>query len=130
MDFPPRSLAPKLAIAAISTLLGLGISLVEPAVAQRMPSNIPSFSSSLTVAEAYAAIPHDRTEYRFPQSGMERGERKYFSVMFPLIDRAVVLRIESVQRLYYRLGTISKQLKDYQRLIDYWEKVTAPLTCG
>lgn len=126
MDFPPRFLSSKFAIVAIFTLLGLETSLIEPAVAQRMPSNIPSFSSTLSVAEAYAAIPHDRTEYQFPKSRMEREERKYFSVMFPLIDRAVVLRIESVQKLYYRQGTIQEQLGDYQRLIDYWDKVTPP----
>ncbi|WP_144871049.1 hypothetical protein [Hyella patelloides] len=116
----------QLMIAVFATVLGIGTPLIDSACAQQSSSNIPTFSSTLTVAEAYAAIPHDRTEYQFQQSHMGRAEQNYFSVMFPLIDLAVVLRIESVQKLYYRQGAIDKQLRDYQRLIDYWEGVTPP----
>ena len=52
---------------------------------------------SMSVEEAYRAIPHQRTIFDSSRSNIDLVERHYLTTFFALIDRAVVARVESVR---------------------------------
>ena len=52
---------------------------------------------AMTVAEAYQAIPHQRTPFDRDDARMRAEEKKYLADLFPLLDVAVVGRIEALR---------------------------------
>src|SRR3990172_9139356 len=58
---------------------------------------LPRFSARFSVEEAYAAIPHRRTVFRFERSAIDGPERAYLRLMFEVIDLAVVARVSAYQ---------------------------------
>ncbi len=71
--------------------------------------SIPALASSMTVEEAYEAIPHRQTTFDINYSLMSSKEAEYLNKLFKLVDLAIV---ERVQTLYW-FQTDGKQGKDY-----------------
>lgn len=56
-------------------------------------SELPSFDLPWSVAEAYAAIPHRRTELVIPRAGLSGEEAAYLRAMLHLIEQGVRIRV-------------------------------------
>jgi hypothetical protein len=52
---------------------------------------------AISVSEAYNAIPHRQQTYRASLSNIAQADREYLEKFFQLTDKALILRIESIQ---------------------------------
>jgi len=86
----------------------------------------PSTRTGLSVEEAYRAIPHRRTEFRFDRSPIPSPERDYLSTMFDLIDRGVVLRVSALRSFTEGGPDRDSLLADISRLADLVENEITP----
>lgn len=80
---------------------------------------LPFAASALTVEQAYAAIPHQRTPFDAPGSHLARGQVELLEQLFNLSDRGTVLRVDGLDALKRmdapRLRTI---VRDYAALLE------------
>jgi hypothetical protein len=80
---------------------------------------LPFSASALTVEQAYAAIPHQRTVFDGPGSRLARGQVETLDQLFTLSDRGTVLRVDGLDAVKRgdaaRLRAI---VRDYAALID------------
>lgn len=71
---------------------------------------------AMTVAEAYAAIPHHRTPYDATRSALPRPTAESLGALFTLVDRAVVLRVTAMRAI--ESGTpAGAGLRDYDAIL-------------
>ena len=115
----------------IALLMGASSCTSKPVVQAAPPivlpavSEIPQFSLPLSVTQAYQAIPHQRTEFDVVFSEVPSTEKAYLEVMFPLIDRAIALRVSTLQE--FRQGTRSaERIEQYHSLISFVKTITPP----
>lgn len=91
------------------------------------PEELPRASSRFSVEEAYAAIPHRRTIFRFEGSAIGEPERGYLRLMFEVIDLAVVFRVSAYQSFYYDGADRDELLEGISTLADFVEsRITPP----
>ena len=89
--------------------------------------DLPPLSARFSVEEAYAAIPHRRTVFRFERSAIEGPEREYLRLMFEAIDRAVVSRVSAYQSFYYEGVDRAELLEGISVLANFVEsRITPP----
>lgn len=69
-------------------------------------------SEALTVEEAYASIPHQRTVFDRSASQLSRAQVEGLTQLFALSDRGTVLRVAGIRA--FRAG----QLNDFRRAMD------------
>jgi len=65
-------------------------------------SSVPSDGWTLSVEEAYRAIPHRRTMFDPAAAQMDAAERAFLVELFALVDRAVTARVEQLVALQAR----------------------------
>lgn len=88
---------------------------------------LPRFSARFSVEEAYAAIPHRRTVFRFERSAIDGPDRAYLRLMFEVIDLAVVARVSAYQSFYYDGKDRDELLEGMSVLANFVEfRITAP----
>lgn len=94
---------------------------------------LPVAAKAMSVDEAYRAIPHNRTNFDPSTAGMSAVEHTYLDRVFELINQAIVLRVETGQRLgndtqwpdayprYLRsITSIREQLRQLNTPIKLW----------
>lgn len=79
---------------------------------------LPLPAGAMTVAEAYAAIPHNRTTFDAARSSLPRAQASELHTFFDLVDRAVVLRVVTMRAIESGAAREAVQaLQGYDRLI-------------
>lgn len=86
-------------------------------------ATVPTLDLDLSVAAAYAAIPHRRTNMDFAAANMPERDKRFLQVAFHIIDQAIRLRVTAYQK-FSRGG--SQSMADIETLIDYLESLDAP----
>jgi hypothetical protein len=77
--------------------------------------------------QAYAAIPHRRTVFRFERSAIDGPERAYLRLVFEIIDLAVVARVSAYQSFYYDGKDRDELLEGMSVLANFVEsRITPP----
>lgn len=61
--------------------------------------NVPA-SFSITVEDAYKAIPHKQVTYSASESSVDSADREFLTKLFALSDRALVERIETMRAFH------------------------------
>lgn len=115
-------------IASLLPLSSCGLLLSEAELETlSFPSaaEIPVASLPYTVAQAYQAIPHQRTEFDPDFSPIPTHDKAYLSLMFPLIDQAIALRVTMLNEFTDGNRT-AERLQQYQSLIDFTATITPP----
>jgi len=87
---------------------------------------IPSSDLRLSVDEAYAAIPHRRTEMQFPGSKVPKSDQDYLQVAFAVIDQAVLLRVATYQSFSRGKTADPVAISRMDRLIAFMQSVDPP----
>jgi hypothetical protein len=80
---------------------------------------LPIAASALTVEQAYAAIPHQRTVFDTAGSQLARGQVDALDQLFVLSDRGTVLRVDALDAL--KRGDTPRlraTVRDYAALVD------------
>lgn len=110
--------------------LFLSLAAVARGEEYRLPdlSEIPGLglASRLTVEEAYAAIPHRRTAFRFEQSPIPEPDRSYLRLMLELVDRGVVARVSAYRSFYYGESNREPLLRAISELARFAEVEVVP----
>jgi hypothetical protein len=83
------------------------------------PESLPETRATLSVEEAYRAIPHRRTVFRFDRTPIPEPERRYLSTMFELIDRGVALRVSAYRSFSAGAPDRDALLEDIALLADF-----------
>lgn len=78
-------------------------------------------AAAMTVAEAYAAIPHKRTEFAARRSTLPAADARALERLFRLTDQGVVLRVRGLQAL--RAGDVA----GLQRIMAQYDELLAAL---
>jgi hypothetical protein len=104
--------------------LFLFVSQEEPALPRR--EDLPQVPARFSVEEAYAAISHRRTAFRFERSDIGEPERSYLQLMFEVIDRAVVARVSAYQSFYYEGEDRAELLEGISGLASFVESRVVP----
>jgi len=80
---------------------------------------LPLAATALTVEQAYAAIPHQRTVYDASGSRLAKGHIEALDQLFTLSDRGTVLRVEALDALKRRdTARLRATVRDYASLFD------------
>ena len=89
-------------------------------------SDPPQVNASLSVDDAYTAIPHRRTVWRDEQTTVSASEQKYLKAMFQVLDQTVVARVAGIQN--YSRGDFTSFDADGElgRLSDYVRQARVP----
>ena len=80
---------------------------------------LPFMASALTVEQAYAAIPHQRTVFDASGSRLAKGQVDALDQLFTLSDRGTVLRVDGLDVL--KRGDAARlraTVRDYAALLD------------
>lgn len=83
-------------------------------------------AQALTVEEAYAAIPHQRTVFQAGASRLSRAQVESLTRLFALSDQATVLRVEALRA--YQAGNsveFNRALAGYGPLVDALKSLRA-----
>lgn len=91
---------------------------------------LPDFDLPLSVAEAYAAIPHRQTRFRFETAPLRVEERRYLEAMFHLIDQGTRVRVVAWRDLYHRDATPCDPVGRLTVLIRYVDALAPPPDLG
>nr|WP_295785288.1 hypothetical protein [Rhodoferax sp.] len=87
---------------------------------------LPLAASALTVEQAYAAIPHQRTVFDTTGSHLASGQVDALAQLFTLSDRGTVLRVEGLDALKRGDPTRLRAIvRDYAALIDALRQIRA-----
>lgn len=101
-------------------------------VASSMPApsygDPPNIDVGLTVAQAYATIPHRRTVWNDTDSPAKLHEKAYLNAMFRLLDQAIAARVVGLR--VYSQGDFNFMDLDaqWQRLINFARATPPPLS--
>ncbi|MES2949841.1 MAG: hypothetical protein V4858_14965 [Pseudomonadota bacterium] len=80
---------------------------------------LPCAASALTVDQAYAAIPHQRTPFNTDASRLSRGQAEALQQLFELSDRGTVLRVDALQGLQRADAShVRAVVRDYAALLE------------
>jgi hypothetical protein len=103
----------------------------EPTVSASQPGNpppgvesVPNPDLSMSVEEAYAAIPHRRTEMNFATSKLSEADRRYLAVAFSVIDQSIRLRVTAYRR--FSESPDANLISEMDRMIVFMQKVEPP----
>jgi hypothetical protein len=80
---------------------------------------------SMSVAQAYRAIPHNQVTYRSSESVLKRTEAEYFEQTFSLIDLAVVERISLLQNIQ-RKANEPIRMANYEQILKRLMMISVP----
>ena len=84
-------------------------------------------ASALTVEEAYAAIPHQRTVFDGNASRLTRAQVASLQQLFALCDKGTVLRVEAMRAVQAaNLQELRRAISDYRVLIDSVNALNVP----
>ena len=87
---------------------------------------LPLTASALTVEQAYASIPHQRTVFDTAGSRLARVQVDALDQLFTLSDRGTVLRVEGLDALKRGDATrLRATLRDYAALVDALRQIRA-----
>lgn len=82
---------------------------------------------AMSLADAYASIPHRRTPYSVASSGATRPQAEALARLFELSDQAMVLRVRGLAALHSRdLASLRDVLQDYRGPLDILQKAPVP----
>ena len=82
-------------------------------------------AAALTVEEAYAAIPHQRTAFEPKASKLPPAQKESLERLFRFSDRGVVLRVEGMRAQVTRDSVgLKRVLERYDQLIESLESAT------
>jgi len=100
----------------------------QPTVGESRPGveSIPDPNVALSVAEAYAAIPHRRTSMDFSVSKVPEPDQGYLDIAFHLIDEAIRLRVAAYQSFSVSEGGDSRFISEMDRMIDFLRNLEPP----
>jgi hypothetical protein len=85
---------------------------------------LPLAASALTVEQAYAAIPHQRTVFDPGASRLARGQVDALDQLFTLSDRGTVLRVDALDALKRGDATrLRATVRDYAALLDAMRQI-------
>ena len=76
----------------INVVLLFALLLASPA---RLYAEEPTIHQTMTVDEAYKAIPHNKTRFDPASAGMDESEKAFLDTFFGLSDLAVAERVET-----------------------------------
>ncbi|HYW71225.1 MAG TPA: hypothetical protein VE961_09330 [Pyrinomonadaceae bacterium] len=103
----------------------------EPTVSASQPSNpppgvesVPNPDLSMSVEDAYAAIPHRRTEMNFATSKLSEADRSYLAVAFSVIDQSIRLRVTAYRT--FSESPDANLISEMDRMIVFMQKVEPP----
>lgn len=80
-------------------------------------SELPVFDLPLTVAEAYAAIPHRQVVFDRGASSLPAKDADYLEVMFHLLDQGTRARVVGYRDLYHHGTSSARPVARYEELI-------------
>lgn len=111
-------------------LSGCGSTSPEPTVSASQPGNpsvesVPNPDLSMTVEDAYAAIPHRRTAMNFATSKLSEADRRYLAVAFHVIDQSIRLRVTAYRR-FSESSDAANLISEMDRMIVFMQKVEPP----
>ena len=113
-------------------LSGCDITSHEPTVSASQPGNpppsvesVPNPDLSMSVEDAYAAIPHRRTAMNFDTSKLSEADRRYLAVAFNVIDQSIRLRVTAYRR-FSDSPDAANLISEMDRMIDFMQKVPPP----
>jgi hypothetical protein len=89
-------------------------------------ASLPRFDLPLSVEQAYAAIPHRRTRFRFDASPLPLHERRYLEAMFHLIDQGTRVRVVAWQDLFHRGTTAHDPVGKLSELVRQVDGIEPP----
>ena len=108
-----------------------GTSHEPTAIASRQAKSPPNVESvpdpnlSLSVEDAYAAIPHRRTTMDFASSHVPAQDKTYLDVAFHVIDQSIRLRV-TAYRSFSAADSDPKLISEMDRMIDFVKSVEPP----
>jgi len=80
---------------------------------------------SMSVAEAYRAIPHNQVTYRSSKSALKRAEAEYLEQAFSLVDLAVVERIVLLRNIQSKTPKPIR-LENYDQILKRLMTISVP----
>jgi hypothetical protein len=80
---------------------------------------------SMSVAEAYRAIPHNQVTYRSSKSALKRVEAEYLEQVFSLVDLAVVERIVLLRNIQAKIPNPIR-LENYDQILKRLMTISVP----
>ena len=89
-------------------------------------SAVPEIEARLTSAEAYASIPHRRTEINFTDSTLPDEHRRYVELALLCLDRAIALRVSTLQDVVSGKTGLDDYTREQDRLIGFLKGLTPP----
>jgi hypothetical protein len=93
---------------------------------QPAPRDAPTFDLPLSTADAYAAIPHRRTQMDFAAAQMTAQDKSYLEVAFYLIDQAIRLRVTAQRAFAQGTGEEAHLLADMAQVVAYLKTIEPP----
>lgn len=97
---------------------------VEAAAVQ--PGEIPAFNLSLSVEQAYAAIPHRRTVWDESDTTVPADEKAYLDTIFQVLDEGVAVRVSGNQDFGAGHFDDSDPAEEYGKLIAFVQQMNVP----
>lgn len=115
----------------IVVMVGVVHYLTQPIWAEQPPA-IPlaagdsprEIYQSLSVAQAYRAIPHGKTTFDVSSANIPEDEAMALGQLFAIVDRAVVERVETLQRM--KTGDFSSAGSNYPELLRQLQNLEVP----
>ena len=80
----------------------------------------------LSVADAYAAIPHRRTRFNFVQSPMDAEHAEYLATSFHFLDEATRARVTAYQDFYHRGRSATRPVEQLGTVIATFRRLNPP----
>lgn len=111
---------------SLLTVMNCGAQPTEPVAASgNFPTiqELPKFAADLSVRQAYRAIPHRQTSWRYGNSSAQTDEAEYLQVAFYLIDEGVRIRVSSLERFRRDRTEAPAALR---QLIEVWSGIVPP----
>ncbi len=103
--------------------------LIAKVSAEPLVDQNTTITLSMTVAEAYQAIPHQQTTFAPNLASMPINERRFIESLFELTDFAVAERVQSLH--YFQTGGQRGNAPvNYQTLLARLNALSAPLALG
>ncbi len=116
-------------VGGVSFLGTLGSSLSAHEIKHLKSLALQPIQQSMSVAQAYRAIPHNRVRYRSSQSVLSKEEAHYLEQAFALVDLAVVERVSQLRRLRQD-HTRPLRLDNYEQILKRFLMLPIPPGLG
>ena len=107
-------------------LLGTPSSPLDPQEIQRLASvPLQPIHQSMSVAQAYRAIPHNQETFRSSKSVLKQTEAEYLEQAFSLVDLAVVERISLLRTVQGQDNRLLR-LSNYEQILKRFIAISPP----